>query len=482
VRERLNQGCIVLAAAAVLSGCAAVGPDYVKPAGAMPPAFVHGAALTAGTAELLRVEGLFWQQFQDPALDALIHKALSANTDVRMATARLREARGQRSEVQGRGLPTVDAAASARRNRASLSQAPGLSSEQRTASSFDAGFDASWELDLFGGVRRSVQAATAQTEAVQADLAGVRLSVAAEVARRYLSLRGQQQRLQVAIANLQNQSDTLRLTQTRLNAGRGTEFDLARIRSLVEATRATLPALQAGIASDALSLALLTGQPPGAHQTLVETPAVVPAPPALSYTADPAALLRRRPDVRAAERRLEVASASIGITTAQLFPSVSLTGFVGLNAGRASDLSGAGALAYSVGPGLRWNLLDFGRTRARIEQADARAEGALAAYEGTVLQALHDAETALVNLNELQRQGQALLAAAEAARTAARLARIRYDAGATDLLAVLDAQRQVLGAEDQLAQSATATASAVVAVFKAFGGGWSEQGEATAQR
>ena len=463
---------VTVPACGLLFGCAAVGPDYVRPATDLPPRFVNAAAAGSAGPSLDDSTGSFWQGFNDPVLDDLISRALAANRDIRVAAATLRQARGQRSEVRGGLWPSTTATASARHGRLSVDQAPGLDTAARSGANFDAGFDAAWELDLFGGVRRSLQAAAAGADAAESALAGVQLSVAAEVARAYVGLRGLQQRLAVAQANLDNQAETLRVTEVRLRNGRGTAFDVARIRVLVEATRAAIPALQAGIAAEAYALALLTAQPPGALQPLADSAAPVPVAPAFRFAGNPADLLRRRPDVQAAEHRLQAAVATVGATTAQLFPSVSITGFVGVNAGHAGDLGRSGAFTYGVGPGVRWNLLDFGRIRARIEQADAQSQAALARYEHAVLDALRDTETALVGLHRSVQQADALSASAEAARTASRLARVRFDTGATDLLALLDAQRQVLAAEDQLAQATAARSGATVAVFKALGGGW----------
>lgn len=458
-----------LAIALVVAGCAAVGPNHRPPVVPLPAQFVNPPPAPLSVAEA----GLpFWRRFGDPLLAGLVERALVVNHDVRIAMATLQEVRAVRSELRGGLGPRVDAGASARRERASEIQAPGVA--DRTASRFDGGFDAGWEIDLFGGRRRAVEAAAAQADAVEADLAALRLSLAAEVARTYVELRGLQARLQVARSNLANQRETLRIVGVRQSAGRGTDFDVARSQGLVEATRAAIPALEAALARQSYQLAVLTGQAPGALASLLDGPAAVPGAPPVDGVADPAALLRRRPDVRAAERRLAAATAAIGATTAELFPSVSFSGQVGWNAGRADGLGRGAALSYGLGPSLRWNLFDSGRVRARIAQADARAQGALAAYEKVVLQALQDTDGALATLAHSREQLLAWGASANAARRAARLARLRFDAGAIDLLALLDAERQVLAAEEQLSLVETASATAAVALFKAFGGGWTE--------
>lgn len=461
---------IVLAmVAGGLAGCAAVGPDYVEPKVSVPDQF--SSPRVSGSQGVIEMQS-YWNSFADPRLSQLVADALAKNHDIRVAAATLREVRAMRSEVRGGLFPKVDVNASATRNRLSLAQLPGTTIAQRTDSNVDVGFDASWEIDLFGGVRRSVEAATALVGAAQADLDAARVSIAAETGRQYFELRGLQTRIKVAQGNLQNQVDSLNIISVRFNAGRGTDFDVSRATGLVENTRAVIPALQAQIERTSFGLAVLTGRPPGALAVILNDDQPLPPQPPSFAVENPSELLRRRPDVASAERRVAAATASIGVSTAELFPSVTLLGAVGVNARRGNDLGKGDSVRYSVGPSLTWNLLDFGRIRSRIEQADARFDGALASYEKTVLLALQEGESALSLVYRLNEQVEAVRAAAAASRNAANLAQLRFQAGATDLLDLLDAQRQVLAAEDQLSQVETARVTASVALFKAMGGGW----------
>ena len=427
--------------------------------------------------------------YRDPDLTRLIALALSANHDLRIAEANLREARGLRTEVRGGLFPQVSLAGSVARDRLSLPQLPGTTIQQRTNTLVDVGFDASWEIDLFGGVRRSVEAASAQVDAVRADLEGARLSVSAETARTYFELRGLQRRIRIAQDNLKTQLDTLNVITLRANAGRGTDFDVSRAAELAETTRGAIPPLERDLARSYYALAVLTGQAPEAISKLAERRGAAigsdnsagdDAP--VFAVKSPAELLRRRPDVLSAERKVAAASASIGVNTAELFPAVTLVGNVGLTATRGNSLSKGDALRYTVGPALSWNVLDFGRIRARIEQADARYDSALASFEKTVLQALQEAEGALVTVRSVKEQFDAVSAATTAARSAARLATLRFDAGATDLLDLLDAQRQVLSSENELSRVETARSVASVALFKAMGGGWFNEGSERDER
>ena len=465
----MRKALLSAALACSISACSAVGPDYISTEPPSPSAFANAVPSPVPAA---RDASEFWSAFHDPSLSDLVTQALAANNDIRIALAALREARGLRSEVRGGLYPKIDAGAFATYNRLSLAELPRTTNRERTNPDIDLGFDASWEIDLFGGIRRSVEAATAQAKAAEGDLEAMRVSVSAETARTYLELRGLQERLRVAKANLGNQSDTLNIITVRFDSGRGTDFDVSRARGLVETTRATIPALETALAKSFYALAVLTGRTPGSLSGTVMNVKPIPTTPPNFVLDSPALLLRSRPDVMAAERRVAAASASIGVSTAELFPSITLIGAVGVNATNGRDLSKANALRYSVGPTLSWNLIDFGRIRSRIEQADARYDGALAGYEKTVLMALQDAESTLVDINGINERAAAIAAATDAARTAAHLAKLRYDAGATDVLDLLDAERQVLSAEDQLSQVETARVVASVALFKAMAGAW----------
>jgi len=340
-----------------------------------------------------------------------------------------------------------------------------------------AGFDASWEIDLFGHVRRSVEAARGDLGAEQEDLRGVQITVAAEVARNFFALRSTQQQMQVARSNLANQKETLRLTMLRYEAGRGTELDVQSSRARLMATQATLPVLEIARAAAAYRLAVLLGQRPGTLDTELSpqnTPAYAQALPIGTDGADVASLLRNRPDVRAAERRLAAATARVGIATADLFPRVSVSGFVGFLSGDAAHLfsasSGNDARAWSVAPVVSWPALDYGTVRARLRGSRADADGVLTAYQKTVLNALEETENAFVNYREQQTRLKSLIEQAEASRRAAELAADQYREGVADFLTLLDAQRTQLSAESAVAETEGAVNIDVVAIYKALGG------------
>ncbi|MCX8157086.1 MAG: efflux transporter outer membrane subunit [Verrucomicrobiae bacterium] len=460
-------GIIGLGLALGLTGCT-VGPNYHTPKLATPPAYRHADA--AFPAEPVPLE--WWRQFQDPALTRLVQTALATNLDLRAATARVREARALRQHSTFDLYPTVRADGGYLRGTRSQDAAGGLPRHLREYELFDAGFDATWEMDLFGRVRRSVEAATAELQGAEAYRQAVGLSVLAEVARNYFELRGAQQEYAVARRNAEVQRESLELIRARVAAGRGTDLDVRRAESQYESTLALLPALETSIQRAIHRLSLLTAQPPAALEPELSPPAALPPMPALVPVGNPADLLRRRPDVRMAERTLAAATARIGLATADLFPRVTWIGSLSLEANQLSGLTGPGADAYSFGPRLSWAALDLGRVRARIKAAGARADAELANYEKAVLTALEDTENALVEVSRAREREARLAAAARAAVEARALAEERYRAGVADYLTVLDAQRTQLAAESQLAQARTRLATALAALYKALGGGW----------
>jgi outer membrane protein, multidrug efflux system len=473
-----------LLSALVLAGCA-VGPDYKAQAPAVDTAFI-GAGASGVNAQAPGSDiATFWRGFNDAALNGLVDRALAVNGDLRVAQARLQEARATLQGTQAELLPNVGVAANAGRAlqpEYSFS-VPNSTREQRTGNAFDVGFTASWELDFFGRNRRSSESASALLDASQAGVHAAQTSVAAEVVRNYLTLRGLQQRLQVAQASITNQRDSLRLTEVRLDAGRGTPLDVARARSQLDSTEATLPALQVAIEQTAYRLATLTAQPPREVAARLAAPQLLPTLPVTDLSAlplgTPEQLLRRRPDLVAAERNLAAATANIGVATADLFPRISLSGLIGFASNKVSLLGESPSQQYSLGAGLTWPVLDFGRVRSRIAASEARAQQALASYEQTVATALEETEGALSQFTRSAQQAEKLASAARNAETAARISRVRFDAGAADFLTVLDAERQTLAARDALVQAQTGQATALVSIYRALGGGWSEAPQAT---
>ena len=455
---------------ALLAACA-VGPNYVRPATETPAHFAR-AETPDSAAMTSRVDSAFWESLDDPQLSALIEQTLSANHDLRIALSRFDAANALLRGAKFDRLPTVTAQAEVSDTRLSADQAPGMTRADRDSKSYDASVQLGWELDLFGRVRRNVEAHRADADALAADLQALQISLVAEVANDYVSLRGLQERLQVAQQNANSQADTLRLVDSGLAAGRGTEFDSARARAQLETTSAQIPAVQAQIAFLEHRLAVLSGQQPTALITELDAPQALPTLPAPIDPGTPGELLRRRPDVAAAEFRLHAATARIGVATADLFPRFTLGGLLGSQAIDRSALFERDSETRVVALGVDWSFLDVGRVRARIAAADADAAGDLARYQQTVLLALEDTENALVRYGKARAEDNYLQLAATDSRRAAELARTRYDAGVGTLLEVLDAQRNALQAEDALAQGRTRTLGGLIELFRAMAGGW----------
>ncbi len=458
-----------LVAAVALAGCA-VGPNYHPPKTEVASAFANGTQTNLAVAPTLSD---WWREFNDPILNRLTDLALATNQDLRIATAHVREARALRSGAVADLFPIAEANAGYSKTLSSKDSVPfPLTRQQRELQLFTAGFDATWELDIFGRVRRSVEARGAELAATIADRQAVEVTLTAEVARNYFELRGQQHLLAVAHQNAENQRETLELTEARFKAGRATELDTARARSQLNTTLAAVPPLEAAIKHAIHRLSVLTGQQPAALAPELSLPQPIPATPPLVNIGDPAELLRRRPDIRAAERSLAAATAHIGVETSALFPRVTFNGNIGLAANHISDMGAAGTDTYGFGPQITWAALDLGHVRARIQAAHAVADAQLANYEKTVLTALEETENALVDFGREQVRRDLLRESDQAATQAMTLARQRYDSGVADFLPVLDAQRTQLEVQAQLAQSEMRTATTLVALFKALGGGW----------
>ncbi|WP_460733512.1 efflux transporter outer membrane subunit [Lysobacter tyrosinilyticus] len=469
-------------ASAMLAACA-VGPDFVRPDMPVPEQFtqvaassVEGGATAAQSGSfVLTTDSEFWRGFNDPLLTRLVEDALKANHDLRIALANYDRANALLRGAKFDYFPTITGHAEASDGRASTDQAPGVSRADRDAESYSANAQVSWELDLFGRVRRGVEASRAGAAASAADLQAMQVTIVGEVARSYVDLRGLQERLRVARENSDNQQETLRLVDARFNAGRGTEFDTSRARAQLEATRSRVPALEAQVAVTMHRIAVLTGRTPDALVAELEPQQALPPLPARIDPAAPGDLLRQRPDVAAAEQRLHAATARIGVATADLFPRFTLGGLIGSQAVDSSALFERDSETRLVALGIDWSFLDIGRVRARIKAADADAEGELARYEQTVLLALEDTENALVRHARARVEDQHLEQAALDSAKAAQLARVRFEAGAADLFEVLDAERTQLQAQDAFADGRTRSVNSAVALYKALAGGWPER-------
>lgn len=457
----------VLAVSAVLAACA-VGPDYQQPEMPAPDEFVSTDAAQFSTAD---VESDFWKSFNDEQLNALIEQALTANHDIRIAIASLREARAIRGEARLDFAPTVTASGGRTESRASQRQAP-LAAIGRDQDYYDAGFDAFWELDFFGRIRRNVEANSALVQAAEAGVYSTQVSITAEVARNYFELRGSQQRLAVARRNAENQRETLRITTARLDAGRGTQLDTSRAQAQLSATLATIPDFETDITRSILRLGVLTGRSPEALIPQLSAVQELPALPAAQSIGTPELLLRRRPDIRVAERELASATAQIGVAVGDLFPRISFVGRWGFDAVDSGDLGNSSSEAYAFGPSIQWAAFDLGRVRQRITQREAATDRALAIYQQTVLQALEETDASMTAYVKAKVKQAHLQDSTTASLEAVTLARARYESGVADFLTVLDAERSALTAEDQLALSETQTATALLATYKALGGGF----------
>ena len=457
---------VAAAVAATLAGCA-VGPDYHKPTVQTAATFAEAEPALYSTDDSI---GPFWGQFHDDLLNGLVIEALASNHDLRIALAHLQQSRALRTQAKLDLLPTVTSAGGYTRQQYPAAQSFGAGTLDERY--YDAGFDATWELDLFGRVRRKVEASRAAVEGQEATLHDAQVSVTAEVARTYFELRGQQAELTVLQRNAANQQQTVDLSNALLAAGRGTELDTSRAKAQRDTTLAAIPPLRAAVQRSIHRLSVLTGREPDALSALLATPGKLPQLPQLTAVGDPAGLLRRRPDIRIAERRLAASTAQIGVAVGDLFPKVTFNGNFGYAAGDLGALGSAGTRTFLIGPSISWAAFDLGRVKARIAGARAGADADLAAYQQTVLKALEETENALVTHARARDRLVQLTAAASESDTAAQIARARYEGGLVGFLDVLDAERAQLSAQDQLAQSRTDAATSLIAVYKALGGGW----------
>ncbi|ETU73397.1 hypothetical protein Q094_06723 [Pseudomonas aeruginosa PS42] len=471
--------------ALTLAACA-VGPNYKAPAA--PQAVTYARQDPVAVSQLVpEADAQFWRELDDPVLHSLVENALHANHDIRIALSRYEQASALSRERRQDYYPTLGASGEISTQRASAAQAPDASRSDRDNDLHSAGLSVIWELDFFGRVRRSVESQRAETEASAADLAGVQVAMVAELTDAYFRLRGLQVQLQVARDNEINQAETLRLIEVLFENGRGTSFDADRARTQLALTRSRIPPLEAEAAVAAHRIAVLTGRTPAAMAEVLDHPAALPELPAQINAGAPGDLLRRRPDVAAAERRLAAATARIGVAMADLFPRFTLGGLIGTQALGFGSLFERDSETRMISLGVGGSFLDVGRVRSRIAAANSATAENLAVYERTVLRAMEETENALVRLSRAQTENAMLVQATEASRRAAKTARLQFEGGAIHFLDVLEAERSRLESEDLLAQSATRRATALVAVYKTLAGGWSHalpgpQGEAVAQR
>lgn len=484
-----------------LPGCT-VGPDYRGAPAVAADAADHAYIRTPAAGVVATPSPSdWWRMLNDPQLNALVEAALAHNPDIHAAQARLREARAQLQQQQADGMPTSSATVAALRTRSpdlsvlggsqggsqggSGSGSGGSQGSDQGSSQgsggrgplqlYTAGFDASWELDLFGGTRRAVEAASAQADAVTADLADTQVSLAAEVAQAYIGLRDQQQRLILAQHSADLQQQMLTLTEQRRAGGTAAEVDVERLTTQVDTTRATLVPLDAQVEESLDQLAVLTGQAPGVLDQELAPSRPLPALPQAVPIGDPAAMLKQRPDIRAAERRLASSNAQIGEKTADLFPKVSLLGDIGFSAADPGHLVHKDNFTWIGVPYLQWNILDFGRTRGSIRSAEAARDEADASYAHTVLAALQDANTALSRYGHQREHLVRLQQVQASADRSAQLTRQRYTAGVANLIDLLDAQRTEFVAQQDVVAGQGELLKDFVSLQKSLGLGWQAQ-------
>jgi NodT family efflux transporter outer membrane factor (OMF) lipoprotein len=448
---------VILLIPFLFGGCLSVGPNYKQP------------ELPSIGIQTVETPANWWVTLNDPDLTALVDEAMQNNYDMKSAVAAVRAARAQLGIARAALGPQIDATGSIKRSKSGNDVASGATGERDT---YRAGFDAAWELDLFGGTRRSTESAKAAWQSKEAGLAGVQISMAAETARSYVLLRTAQQRLNVAQANLKIQQETFEMLKSKFNSGLIGELSLQQARYNLESTRSTVPSLETAVEKSLNALAVLTGVLPGSLHDRLATAKNIPVVSTQAVTGIPADLLRRRPDVRIAERALAAQTAKIGVAKSDFFPKLTLNGSIGLEALSFDALGNSGNDFYSFGPGIKWAIFHMGSIRNNIKVQKAGQEQALAAYEKVVLVAVQETRDALTAFQKEQQRMTALDAAATAARTAAELADDRYKNGLVDFEIVLEAQRARLNFEDQLVQSQSAVTQNLINLYKALGGGW----------
>jgi multidrug efflux system outer membrane protein len=448
-------------------GCT-VGPNYRKPEPVVPTNWGEQERVGIRTTPLDVVR--WWTLFGDKELDSLIDRAVRSNIDLKLAEARIREARAQLKIAGSQAFPTVDTSASYTHLRQSEHNIGSQAGAEYDL--FLAGFDASWEIDLFGGVRRAVEAAQADLAVSEENRRDVLVTLLAEVAVNYLDVRGNQRRIAIAQENIKAQQQSVELTRGRFEAGLGNILAVTQAEALLAATEAKIPPLEISIRQAIHRLAVLLGlEPEALLGELLREGSIPPVPPAVPIGL-PSQLLRRRPDVRRAERALAAATARIGVATAALFPSFSLTGSLGLLSTSSTNFVTPGSGFWTLGSILQWPLFDAGKIRATIEVQNARQEQALLSYQNTVLAALEDVENGIVSYSRDQQARRSLMGAVTANRRAVEISNELYKRGLVDFLNVLLSEGTLYQVEDQLVQNEQAVSTDLVGLFKALGGGW----------
>jgi outer membrane protein, multidrug efflux system len=463
---------------ALEAGCL-VGPNYHAPKVSMPGQWIGLSPQSAADASMAVSDAAavaeYWKVFHDPELDALIQQAVQANLSVQEAQARIRQARESRNAAAAGLWPAVNASASnATSGSGSTSSTANLSpsAASSTRNLFQAGLDAAWELDFFGGVRRSVEAANANIQAAIEDGRDVVVSLTAEVALDYIQLRGLQQQVAIAQENLQAQRETAEITHKRFSVGFASRLDTANADAQVATTQSEIPVLEAAAQQTIYAMSVLLGRQPAALLPELAPTAVIPATPPTVPIGLPSDLLERRPDIRLAEAQLHAATAEIGVATADLFPKISLTGSAGLQNLTQGSLASLAGHFWSIGPAVTVPVFDAGRIRANIKAQDALRQQALLAYRQTVLTALQDVESALIAYAKDQQRRSALAESVKSNQQAVDLSLKLYTAGAAEFLNLLTAEHNLYSSQDALVQADRTIDTDLIALYKALGGGW----------
>ncbi len=458
------------AGAALLVAACAIGPTHRAVVPQLPP---HFREAPESVAVAPAPKAAFWEALGDTVLDRLVAESQRGSPDLQAATARIREASANRLFAALDFAPTVTVSGGYTRQKLSSAIFPGFGSFP-AQDIWDAGLDASWELDVFGRIRRNVQGQSALLGSAREDLRDVRVALTAGLVSTYFDLRGTQGQLAVAQRNAENQRSTLEVTRQRLEAGRGTAFDTERAQAQLSTTLATIPVLEARLAAAQYRMGVLIGRPPAEVAGELVASRELPPLPASIDVPSPEAMVRNRPDVRSAERLLAAQTAFVGAAQAEYLPRLSIGAGAGFTSTTLDSLGRSGTGRYAVGPVISWPALNLGRVKARTDAARARADEAKAVYQRTLLNALGEAETALVSYRQARARLDQLAEAAAASERAAEYARLRFQGGIADFLQVLDAERTLLEAQDQLAAGRTAATTSLVEVYRALGGTWPE--------
>ncbi len=461
--HRPLQRALPFALSLLVTACA-VGPDYQAPAPVQVDRFSQASNSQLDPA----AEQRFWAGFNDPILAGLVKRTLAGNLDLQTLLARYQSAEALLRGARRDRWPSVRAQGGAAEQH--LAEVERSTPDQQRVEQYSAGLVASWELDFYGRLARAVEASEAELQASAADLQALQVALTGQLASSYFALRGQQQLLAVARQNVALQQESLDIVSARLEAGRGTEFDRLRAAAELDSLRALVPQREAAVQLSMHRLAVLTGQPPAALNALLAQERPMPAVVAEVPVGTPAKVLRRRPDIQAAERRLAAATAQVGVATADLFPRFTLGALLGSVAGSGSDLFTAGAESRSISLGIDWTFLDVEGVRARIAAADARGAEQLAQYQQTVLSALEETENGLVSVRQSQRRSDWLQTASDSAEHAVEQARLRYEQGYIEYFEVLDAEQALTAVRSDLVQSRIDSAVAMVSVYQAIAG------------